>query len=1023
MRRLPYILCSLVAVLLCSSTMSFAQTGKIAGTVTDAQTGDPLPGVNVVIEGTTQGTATNEEGYYAILNVSPGLYSVQASFIGYTSQIVEDVNVEADATTPLDFSLESSALGLDEVLVVGYGTQQRANLTGSIATADPELLEDRPLTNASQAIQGIKGVYVNQAGGQPGADDATVRIRGIGTFGDNDPLVLVDGVEYNLRDVNPLNIESISVLKDAAAASIYGNRAANGVILITTKTGRKGQSLQVDYNTYLGIQTPTILPEMVTDAVTYMEVRNQASINEGQAPPYSEEEIEEYRNGTDPDLYPNSDWFDIMFDPAPIQEHNLRLYGGAEDATYSLSLGYLDHNGVMTATDANRYSLNSNVTYDVTDRLMVGAKLSGTYWKRQDMPFGAGTMMNRIARALPIHPNLLSDGRYGDTWLVTPGHNVFRHPVAMAEEGLRENESLRLLAHVNAEYRLPLGLDYKLNLAANKQDVLESAFEPDIYYWNPKTDEARRIRFDERHAYREDINSLNTTFFNTLGWDGDIADHSQVNALVGFSRETFVLRGFNARREGYFGNDLYDLDAGSTNDRARGRSTEYALMSYFGRANYSLADRYLLEFNFRYDGSSRFAKENRWGFFPSISGAWRISEEPFMRGLETVNELKVRASWGRLGNQSIPLFSYVSIVELDEPHTFGDQVVPGAAVTTIADPNISWETTTITNVGLDLRLLDHRLELTADVFNKETTDILTRINVPAQVGNLRGPVTNLYGMSNKGFEVGASFRDYISDDFSYNLGGNAAYLHNNVDFLNGDIQYLTNTLWGRMHVIAEGHPVNSFYLLDAEGIFQSEEEVAHHAFQGPNTQPGDLKYRDVNGDGVINSDDRIITGSSVPKLTYAFNFGVDYKGFDVGVFFQGVYGVDTYPTHNIAYPLYNGAGIIEKHLDFWTPENTDAAYPRIGLPRRGTQANYQLSTFWLRDASYLRLKNLQVGYTIPESMSSKLNLRNLRLYLNAQNLFTWTSFDIFDPEKQITQPNIFGYPTVATYSIGVNVGF
>ena len=999
------------------------QEGGIAGRVVDAETAEPLPGVNIVVVGTTVGTSTDADGYYEISGLSPGEYSVQSSFIGYTSHTAEEVSVVADEVTPLDFSLEASTTGLDEVVVVGYGTQEEVNLTGSIATTDAEFLENRPITNASQALQGIQGAYVNQTGGQPGADDATIRIRGLGTFGDNDPLVLVDGIEYSLRDVNPLDIESISVLKDAAAAAIYGNRAANGVVLITTKKGVKQQGIQTDYTAYYGVQEATSLPDMVTDAVTYMEVRNQASLNEDQPPPYSQEEIEEYRNGTDPDLYPNSDWYDIMIDPASMQEHNLRISGGGQQATYSFTLGYLDQNGVVMATDAEKYSLNSSLRYDITDRMTLGAKVSGTYWERNEMPFGTEAMMNRIARALPIHPNILSDGRYGDTWLVTPGHNVFRHPVAMAREGVGNTESLRLLGHVDVNWALPYGFEYNMNVAANKYDVLESRFEPDVFYWNPRTDESRRLRFDDRNAYREDLNNLDITFFQTLGWSGGLADHSDIEALLGFSRETFLSRGFNARREGFFSNELYDLNAGSINDRARGSTEESALMSYFGRVNYTLLEKYLLEFNFRYDGSSRFAEGNRWGFFPSISGAWRISEESFMRDVETVDELKLRASWGTLGNQDIPLFGYTSIVELDEAHVFNNNLVPGAAVTALSDPGITWETTTIANVGVDVGLLDQRLELTADVYDKKTTDILTRINVPAQVGNLEGPITNLYSMSNRGFEIGASFRNFVGDDFNYRVGGNAAYVDNKVDFLSGDLQLVTNTLWGPMHIIAEDHPVRSYYVLDAEGIFQSEEEVERHADQGPDTQPGDLKYRDVDENGVINSDDRIITGSSIPNWTYAFNVGVDFKGFDIAAFFQGVLGVDTYPTHNNAYPLYNGAGITREHLDYWTPENTDAAYPRIGLPRRGTQKNYQLSTFWLQDASYLRFKNLQIGYTIPVSISEKFSVRRVRAYLNAQNLYTWTSFDISDPEKQITQPNLFGYPTVATYSIGINVGF
>lgn len=780
----------------------YAQQQGISGTVIDASTSETLPGVNILVKGTTAGTSTDGEGNYE-LEVPSLQDTLVVSFVGYQTR-----EVPINGRTEITVQLQPQAIAGEEVVVVGYGTQEAENLTGSISTKNADFIKDRPLTNASQAIQGIGGVYVNQEGGQPGADNATIRIRGISTFGNNNPLVLVDGVEGSLRDVNPIDIENISVLKDAAAASIYGNRAASGVILITTKSGTKGGDLQADYTGYFGMQESTFLPDAVSNAVTYMEARNQASLNEGQDPPYSQEAIEEYRNGTDPDIYPNTDWMDVMFNPAPMQEHNLRLHGGSEQATYSFTLGYLNQDGVLMGTDAEKYSLNTNLKYDITDKLSVGAKISGTYWDRREGIGGTSWVMNLTFRALPIHPNKLSDGRYGDTWLTTPGHNVFRDPVALATEGKNDIESLRLLGHIDVNYVLPFGFEYNLNIAANKYDFLQSRFQPNLNYWNPKTNESREIRFsDVRHAYRNDQNNLNTTFFQTLNWTGDIGDHSNVETLIGFSRETFMNRGFNARREGFFGNTLYDLNAGSLNDRARGSSSESALMSYFGRVNYTLLERYLLEFNFRYDGSSRFAEGNRWGFFPSVSGAWRVSEEPFMSNVEVLNEFKLRASWGTLGNQDIPLFSYVSTVQLNQGHSFNDNLVPGAAITSIADPDITWETTTIKNFGVDLHLLNNRLGLTADVFDKKTTDILTQINVPAQVGNLGGPTTNLYSMSNKGLEVEANFRNSVSNDFSYHITGGAAYVTNNVDFLDGDVQYGGNTRWGSMYIITEGHPV------------------------------------------------------------------------------------------------------------------------------------------------------------------------------------------------------------------------
>jgi TonB-linked SusC/RagA family outer membrane protein len=393
-----------------------------------------------------------------------------------------------------------------------------------------------------------------------------------------------------------------------------------------------------------------------------------------------------------------------------------------------------------------------------------------------------------------------------------------------------------------------------------------------------------------------------------------------------------------------------------------------------------------------------------------------------MQDINSISNLKLRASWGQLGNQNVPLFSFVNSVNIGQGHNFNDTVVPGAAVTTISDPNISWETTTITNIGLDVGLWNNKLEIIADIFNKETTDILARSNIPSQVGNLRGPITNLYSMSNKGVEVGTNYINSVKG-FNYNFGANITYIHNNVDFLNGDEHY-DNNMFGSVNIIKEGYPVNSYYLYESMGIFKTQEEVDNHATQGPTTAPGDIIYRDVNEDGVINNDDKVITGRSVPKYTYGFNFGLDFKGFDLAAFFQGVQDINIYPIHNWSFPNFNGAGISKDHLaNSWTPENPDAPYPRLTLPKRGSQANYQNSTFWLQDASYLRLKNLQIGYSIPSALLDRIKIRKLRIFANAQNLLTFSDYKATDPEKEILRGTAFDYPSTKIFSLGCNINF
>lgn len=989
----------------------------VSGKVVNEQN-EPLVGVSVLEKGTSNATSTDERGEFRI-RVSDKSAVLVFNYIGYVS--VQDTVTGS----PLSITMKADNLSLDDVVVVGYGTQKVTSLTGSVATIDADFLKDRPLTNASQALQGAQGVYVNQTGGQPGADGATIRIRGVGTLNNNNPLVLVDGIEYSLNDVNPNDIESISVLKDAASSAIYGNRAANGVVLITTKSGKKGR-VQVDYNNYFGVQQVTYLPDAVTNSADWMVSRNQAAINEGQPPVFTDEQIEAFRTGSDPDLYPNTDWLDIMFRPAAMQEHNLRVSGGSEQVTYSLSLGYLDQDGVMVETDAKKYVLNSNIDFNITKNLKAGAKLSATHWNRNEPPVGVETMMsNSITRALPIDPNILSNGAYGDTWLTIPGHNVFRHPLALAENGVLNNKTQRALANIFAEYTFPFDIKYKANFAVQKFDGLTSRFIPEVYIYNPKEiDVPKVLRYDppQRSAQREDVNNLSTTFFQTVDWTKTIADKHQVDLLLGMSRETFSNSGFNAYIEGFFGNELTELNAGTINKDLGGTSSESRLMSYFGRGNYSYADKYLFEVNFRYDGSSRFAKGKRWGFFPSFSVGWRIDQEAFMDSQDKVSNLKLRASWGQLGNQNVALYSYVNAVALGQGHSFNGNVVSGAAVTALSDPGISWETTTISNIGLDLGLWNNKLAVTADVFKKETTDILARINIPAQVGNLTGPVTNLYSMSNKGLELSVNYSNSINQ-LNYNIGANATYIDNVVDFLNGDIQYSNND-YGNINLIKEGYSVNAYYLYDAMGIFQTVEQVENHADQGPTTAPGDVMYRDVNEDGVIDGDDRIITGRSVPRYTYGFNLGLDIKGFDLSAFFQGVQDIDIYPIHNLSFPNFNGAGITKDQLaNSWTPENPNAKYPRLTLPKRGTQANYQNSTFWLKDASYLRLKNLQLGYTLPQHIFDRIAVKKVRVFANAQNLVTFSSYKNSDPEKEILQGNIFDYPSTKIVSLGCNIIF
>lgn len=999
--------------------ISLQQIRKVTGKVADAS-GTSLPGVSVVVKGTTTGVITDAYGSYTLSDI-PQNATLQFSFVGMKMQ-----EILVGSKTTINVTLTEETIGIEEVVAVGYGTQRKVTLTGAVSSVNSDFLASRPLTNSTQALQGVNGIYVNQAGGEPGADNATIRIRGIGTLNNNDPLILVDGIEYNMKDVNPNDVESISVLKDAASASIYGNRAANGVILITTKKGKSGK-LRAELNSYYGWQKATYLPDMVTNSIDYMVARNQAAINEKQPKPYSDAQVEEYRNGTDPDIYPNTDWYGIMFSVAPMQDHFLRLSGGTDQVTFSMSIGYMNQDGILMNTGTKKYSLNSNVIFKPTTRLEFGTSISGTYWDKNGPYYGIGggddSAMGAIARALPIHPNILADGHYGDTWLVTPGHNVFRHPVARALEGGKNNLMQRAMLSLYAEYSFLFGIKYKATFAINKYDANEKTFTPETFLYNPKQPTVQRPNGkDIRSVNRIYSNSLNTSFFQTLNWTKQIADQHNVNVLLGFSRESFYDSNFNGYIEGFLGNELPELNAGTINKNVGGTSYKSRLLSYFGRANYNFSDKYLLESNFRYDGSSRFAKGHRWGLFPSFSVGWRISEESFMTSLKALNNLKLRASWGQLGNQNISLYSYLNNIDINQGASFNNTLVSGSAVSALSDPKISWETTTIKNVGLDIGLWRNKLEINIDVFDKATTDILARINVPGQVGNLTGPITNLYGMSNRGFEINVAHHNSIGG-LAYKIGANIAFVDNKVTYLNGDVQYTTNG-YGNINIIKEGYPVNSWYLYEATGIFKTPEEVLNHAYQDPSTGPGDIIYRDYNDDNKIDINDMRVLGRSVPKYTYGFNLDIDYKRFNFGAFFQGVQDLDIYPSNNVSWALFNGAGITKDQLaNSWTSENSDAKYPRLSLQKRGSQINARNSTFWLKDASYLRLKNVQLGYTIPSELLKKINISKLKVFVNAQNLLTFSKFKLSDPEKNILSQDIYDYPTTKVFSIGCNLVF
>ena len=987
---------------------------SIRGKVSTAD-GQTLQGVSVTEKGTGNGTTTNERGEFSI-TVKDGTALLVFSSIGYLTK-------ELPANTAfLEVVLQEDLANLDEVVVVGYGTQKKVNVTGSISVVDGETLQNRPITNASQALQGVQGVYVNQAGGQPGADGATIRIRGMGTIGGTgklSPLVLVDGVEFSLRDVNPNDIESISVLKDAASTAIYGSRAANGVILVTTKLGRQDRTT-IDYSGYAGSQSATYLPDPVDNSATFMEWYNKAMVNQGGTPYYSEELINEFRNNPTSLIYPNTNWMEVMFGPAAIQEHNLRFAGGSAKTRYNLSAGYLDQDGVLKGmTGAEKYSLNLRVSTEVSKRFNIEGSVIGTRWDVDHPAQGIGTAMNRIMRMVPVQPvGKMENGNWPDSWVLTPGQNGFQNPLIWAEEAYRTERTNRFMANLAANFTIIEGLRYQARGSINYGDFLQKNWYPEVMAYNVRTGEPSRPWSATSTKTQRQEHDQRLNFTHTLNYQQTIGSDHTINALVGHSIERYDTEFFQGSIQGFPSTDLDELNVGTDNRQVSGTTTVDALISYFGRVQYAFRDKYLFEANSRYDGSSRFAKGNKWGFFPSFSLGWRLSEEAFLSNVSWIDELKLRGSWGQIGNQEIGRFQYVNAVALGFGYPFGGTYYGGSAVTQYRDPSLQWETTTMTNFGLDWVLLNSKLTGEFEYFYKRTDGILREVQLPGQVGALAGPVRNIAVVDNKGFEIGLNYTDRIGSDFSYQLGANFTRITNEVVDLNGE------TILSGGRITQEGSPIDSWYVLKTDGLFQTEEEVANYPTITDRVGPGDIKYVDLNNDGVIDGDDRYVAGNTFPEFTYGFNVGFSYKAFSLSTLWQGVGNVHVRPNNNLASPFNNGAGLTKDWItDSWTPENPNARLPRISARNQYTAENFSDSDFWLEDASYLRLKNIQLAYDFKGGFLERWGLSQLRVFANAQNILTFTNVTLFDPERDITATNIDQYPSVKTITGGINLTF
>jgi len=992
------------------------QTTNIRGTVYDAD--GPIIGASIAVRGTNRGTITDVNGEFS-LDVVSGTELV-VSYLGYESRTVT-------AENGMRVVLQEDVTRLDDVVVVGYGVQKRVNLTGSVASIDAKALDGRPLTSVSASLAGLlPGVSIAQTSGQPGSDGGTIRIRGIGTLNTSSPMIIVDGVEAPMDNIDPNDIESVTVLKDAASAAIYGSKASNGVILITTKRGQRGSS--ITYAGNVGWQSPTALPKYMGSA-EYAELYNRGLYNDNpnQTPQWTAEQIQKFRDGSDPYNYPDTDWQNLFYQGSGMQtSHNVNVSGGSDNVTYMTSVGYQFQDGVIKNFDKNQYNVRSNVDIKATSRLDVGINISFSRIDTNEPTnsYTSGGEAEQIFRQInlisPWVPYKRENGDYG---FVADGN-----PIAWIDlDQLVKRKRSDFLGIGSLQYKFMEGLSLRGVLSYKTTALDQNAFIKDLVY-NPAetaiTPSARKYHGPNRMTQTDEttetvVSDIYMNYNKTFNTDHNLA------LMAGFHSEYYLLKQTTAYRQNFPSNSLGNINAGATDgQRAGGYTRDLAMLSWFGRATYDYKGIYLLEANFRYDGSSRFAEGNRWGLFPSFSAGWRISEEAFMESAkETLDNLKVRASWGKLGNQAalndyyptIPTFSLGN----SYTYPFGGSMSSGGAVVSAKNQNLKWETSRTWGVGVDATLFS-KLNLTVDYYNRLTSDILMTV-----------PTPDTYALSNYWDNVGEVLNKGVEFSFSYNtrvdkvnliFGGNIAYNENEIKKLAGQDEIISGRSIQRI-----GEALGSVYGYRTDGLFQSQEEIDNYARNGLTREwkPGDLKYVDSDGNGTVDAGDRVIIGNLNPDFLYGFNFTAMYNGFDLTTFFQGTIGGSAYMESEVVgeFSGFNG-----KPTTFWrnawTPENTNTDIPRVSALGKNAPsiANGVNSNYWLINSSYLRLKNLQIGYTIPKNVVQKLHLANVRVYYSGQNLLTFSRFlDGFDPESPSGRGS--HYPQLIVNSLGINVTF
>mgnify|MGYP000106779535 CR=1 FL=1 len=1017
----------LLAFFLCVT--GYAQKLTISGVVIDKDLNEPLTGVNVLVKGTTTGTITDFDGKYT-------LEADANSILVFSYLSMKTIEEPVNGRTKIDVTMVSDAEALDEVVVTAMGIKRESKtLTYSAQTVGGKDLNEIKNVNMINSLQG-KSAGLQITPNSTGAGGSSkILFRGNKSIsGNNQPLIVVDGVPMmmNVSDsqidgsygggrdggdamstINPDDIASMTVLKDAASASIYGVRAANGVILVTTKRGGE-QKPTITYSGSIALQEATVLPDYV-NSYEWAKMYNECWPSKA----YTNDMLQKLQNGSDPDHFANTNWAKEMFRTAAMHQHHLSVNGGSKAVHYMISTQYFQQDGILRETANQRFNFRSNLDAQL-GIVKLGLNLSGSR-QNIDEPTtsvtGEGLMRYLTWFTRPTVPVRYSNGHYGFLdGNPNISQSVFKNPIEALNMGYKDNKHYRFDGKFFGEIDIMKGLKFRSSLAYKY-------YMNDVTTFNPKNN----VRYDaEGNALTTvgtnkltDYHYLETTYINEniLTYDFSVGKHS-FNLLAGHSIQATRWDKNEASKQGFATDNIYEMDGGTMNDHVTGSAEESSLQSFFGRLNYNYGGRYLLEMNVRHDGSSRMPKAHRYATFPSFSGAWIMTNEKFMENVKFLHSLKLRGSWGKLGNQEIGNYAYAATLAASGSYYFGDSKQIGMKTAKIPNENIKWETTTITDFGFDAAFWGGKINVTFDWYEKNTSDILMKLAMPGIfLGSLDAPYQNAGKVRNRGWELAANYFDQ-KGDWAWQAGFSLSGVKNEITDMKG-VEDISNNTINR-----EGEAIGSYYGLKAIGIYRTQADLDRVNANGQkilqnNQEPqlGDIMYEDIDNNGNINDADRTVIGNPFPKMQYSFNLGFSYKDFDVNTFWQGIAGVYRYNWDETT--ISNGGNKTSRWLDRWSESNPDGSMPRLG----GT-INNNYSSFWLTKGDYLRLKNLEIGYTFRQrEFLTKLGVQSLRLYLAGTNLLTFTSLDDYDPEKLSTDSRNDVHPNTRTYSFGVNVKF